>query len=127
MNTNFRLMSKNVDNGYTDLFPRTSVQGIIGNENILKYDTLIIKVAPVAKGTLIQEINIVTTEKQEQSAFFVTLKDDTNSINKLLSYQTINQIEIQHNKLIITRLYNWPQEEIEIELFFAEAGVKNAN
>ena len=125
MAINFRL---NYNNGveYADLFFKTSLENIIEIGNCLHYSTLQLEIPSVAANTITQTIPITISSSQENCAVAMFLLDDTTQAQS--DYATISQFEIQNNQLIITRLYNWPTDSVNVLLLFKEGGmITNAN
>ena len=116
----FRL-SFNSGNGFIDLFPVTNLQAIQNNNYFLYYSTLDVTIPAPTNQDVSQIININITESQASAPFDVFLKSEGNQA--LSDYNTISQIQITSNQLIITRLYNWPQNSIDIRIVFKEVGV----
>ena len=120
MAINFRLAyNQGID--YVDLFPRSSMEAVIDSDNILQYTTINVNI-PVPTGTpTTQTITIATTQAQVDSP--VAMQLITTGEQAEQDYSTITQFEVQNNALVITRLYNWPQQAIDVELVFQQKGV----
>lgn len=122
----FRLSYKN-NTEYVDLFPRTSMEGIIGAEQAFKKVSLDVTI-PASQDTT-QTIQITTDAKMPDSIvemYLVTTGEQAEQ-----DYATIDQYEIQTNQMIITRLGNKPTGSIDVVLLFYEtmgetASVTNA-
>lgn len=116
MAQNFRL-SYQKDGGFTELFPRTSISGIIDESqgtNYLGFTFLPVTI-PVATG-ITQSITIATTPEMLNSWVEMYLND--NSDDKQIAYNTLTQFEVKENELVITRLGDMPDTEIEVTLVF---------
>ena len=118
MPTNFRLAYNSDGLNYTDLFPKTSAESILGADNIYELLELQVDIPVPTSSTLTQNVAITTTDKMLNSAFRVYLLTEGEQAEK--DYATISQIEIQENQLVITRLYNMPTSAITVSLVFFE-------
>lgn len=126
MPTNFRLAYNSDGLNYTDLFPKTSTDAIIDANDIYEIIQLQVDVPAPSSQTTTQNISITTTPQMLTSPFRVYLLSTGEQAQS--DYGTINQVEIQENSLIITRLYSMPEDSITIELVFLERrGDLNAN
>lgn len=120
MAVNFRLAYNN-GTKYVDLFPKTSADAIVGVDNALEYTTIDVTIPAVASGTTQQTVTITTTPTQVAAPVDMVL---TSTGSQALSdYGTITQFEVQTNALVITRLYSWPTDSIQVTLYFKEGGV----
>lgn len=122
MSLNFRLAYA-YDNGnqFSDLFPSTSMDAIQDNNNVLSYSSVTVTIPSSTAQTLTQTISTNFTNKQAASPFYVILNSNTEQSKN--DFNTITQIEVSINQLTITRLYDYPQNDIEITLLFEEEGV----
>lgn len=120
MAVNFRL-AYNQGINYVDLFPRSNMEAIIDSGNILKYTTINISIPAPTGNPTIQNVSISTTMQQVNAPFVMQLISTGEQAEN--DYSTIDQVEVQENSLIITRLYNWPVGDIEVELVFQQEGV----
>ena len=102
--------------GYTDLFPQTSVQEIIGADEIYQLVPLDVTIPPVSQQT--QTISIVTDAFMPTSDFKVYL--NTAGEQAMEDWCTINQMQVTENTLTITRLYSYPTGSIDVTLVFIE-------
>lgn len=111
----FRLSKKDNDE-YLDLFPRTSANAIVNDNNIRgKY---VLEVDVPVTNDVIQTINIQTTAQIVDAPFEVHfVSGDKND------YNTISQVQVKENIIEITRLHNMPQGAIKIALVFYAMGV----
>ena len=114
-----------------DLFPQSSieaVQGIdfdSGYEAILSYSTLNVTIPAPTTQEVTQTIPV--TFDANQNNFFYTVLVSTGA-QAQSDYNTITQIstDTSNNQLVITRLYDMPQDSIEIMLIFMQGGPINA-
>lgn len=118
MPTNFRLAYNSDGLNYTDLFPKTSTNAIVGANNIYEITQLQVDIPAPTSKTLVQTISIVTTQQMLNSSFRVYLL--TTGDQAINDYGTISQIEIQENSLLVTRLYSMPLNTISVEIVFLE-------
>lgn len=121
MSVDFRL-AVNTGNEYTDLFPRTGIDGVIDKNKLLKYSERIVDVEPVAEGTQIQKVAFSPqlTVEQTYGVFFVELMTEGEQAQK--DFDTIVQCSIKFpNEMSIMRLYSWPTALIKLKLIFQEA------
>ena len=117
MPTDFRLSYTNGIE-YIDLFPQTSIEGIIDSNNIYNITTLNVTVPSLNTPNITKIISINTTPSMINSPFQVILNSTTEQDE--LDFLTINQIQVINNQLVITRLYNMPVNSINITLLFFE-------
>ena len=120
MAVNFRLAYNN-GLGVVDLFPKSSISAIDGNDNIMKYSILNVTIPAPTSQDVIQTIPITITNKQVAAPVYMLLTSTGAQAEE--DYFTIDQYQVTTNQLIITRLYNWPQDSINVTLIFEEAGV----
>lgn len=121
MFVDFRL-AVNTGNEYTDLFPRTDMEGVIDKNQALKYSERIVDVEPVAEGTQIQKVAFSPqlTVEQTYGVFFVELMTEGEQAQK--DFDTIVQCRIEFpNEMSVMRLYSWPTATIKLKLIFQEA------
>lgn len=121
MPTNFRL---EYNNGleYVDLFPSTSVHGIIDANNVFEIVSLDVTIPAPSSQTLTQSITITTTQEMEDTNFNVVLLSTGEQAES--DYATISQMQVNTNELVVTRLYNMPDDSIDVRLvFFEQRGV----
>ena len=109
---------------YIDSFPKTNVQGIADNENLLTYSSLNVTIPVPTQVETRQIISVTTTEAQVAAPFVVYLM--TQGEQARYDYDSISQIQVEENQVIITRLHYQPQQEIQILIVFSEGGVNNA-
>ena len=122
MSLNFRLAyAYNDGNQFSDLFPSTSMNAIQDNNNVLSYSSVTVTIPASTAQTLTQTISTNFTNAQAAAPFYVILNSNTEQSKK--DFNTITQIEVSINQLTITRLYDYPQNDIEITLLFEEEGV----
>ena len=122
MAINFRLNYLESINNYIDIFLQTGMEGIIDNENLLSFSILEVTIPTTSNNT--QTISISSPVPQENFNVLMFLLDTTEEA--IINYSTINQFEITNNNLIITRLYNMPNDSINVILLFEKEGVNNA-
>lgn len=122
MAINFRLNYLESINNYIDIFLQTGMEGIIDNENLLSFSILEVTIPSTSNNT--QTISISSPVPQENFNVLMFLLDTTEEA--IIDYSTINQFEITNNNLIITRLYNMPNDSINVILLFEKEGVNNA-
>ena len=120
MAIDFRL-AYNSGTEIVDLFPGSDIKLVRGNENIMKYSTIEVTVPSNSAQQTTQNISITTNEKQVSAPVFMLLK--STGAQAEFDFATISQYKIEDNLLIIDRLYNFPQYDIDIVLLFEEAGV----
>lgn len=118
MPTNFRLAYNSDGLNYTDLFPKTSTNAIIGADNIYEIVQLQVDIPAPPTQTVTQTITITTTPQMVSSAFRMYLI--STGEQAISDYGTITQAEVQENNLVITRLYGMPENTITVELVFLE-------
>ena len=118
MSFKFRL-AYNEGFDYTDLFPKTNVKAIEGNEDILKYSEINLTIPVTTE--LEQTIPLTLTSNQQNSPFFIELQNVNE--DTLTDYYTINQAQIVDNNLILIRLDNLPKNSIDVKIRFKEIGV----
>ena len=120
MALNFRL-AYNSGLEIVDLFPASSMVAIDGNDNIMKYSTIDVTIpAPTTQDTT-QTIAITTTPQQVAAPVYMLLTSTGQQAQS--DYGTIDQYQVTTNQLVLTRLYTWPQDSINVTLIFEEAGV----
>lgn len=120
MAINFRL-AYNSGLEIVDLFPNSNMSAIQGINNIMKYSTIDVTIpAPTSQDTT-QTISISTTTSQVNAPVSMILTSTGTQAE--IDYATITQYEVNMNQLIITRLYTWPEDSINVTLIFEEAGV----
>lgn len=115
----FRLSYLNGFN-FIDLFPKTSIEGISGTEQMLKINSLQLTIPATTDMT--QIIPITTENNIEKTWVEMNLIGTTEQEKK--DYATITQFEIQSNQLIITRLGSMPVDQIQVNLLFYMKGVE---
>ena len=120
MPVNFRLAYNNSLN-IVDLFPATNINAINDNDNIMKYSTIDVTIPSVTTQQTTQTISIETTAQQVSAPVYMILNSTGEQAE--MDYATINQYQVITNQLIVTRLYSWPQNNIDVTLVFKEAGV----
>lgn len=120
MAVNFRL-SYNSGLEFVDLFPGSSMSAVQGTDNIMSYSTIDVTIPAPATQDVTQTIAITTTDAQANAPVYMILNSTGNQSEE--DYATINQFQIQTNSLVITRLYSWPKDSINVTLIFKEAGI----
>lgn len=120
MAVNFRL-SYNNGFEFVDLFPKSNISAINNNENLLKYSFIDVTIPAPTSQDVTQTVSITTTPQQVSAPVYMLLTSTGDQAKA--DYSTIDQYQIATNQLIITRLYNWPQNSIDVTLIFEEAGV----
>lgn len=121
MALNFRL-AYNTGIEFVDLFPWTGIEGIVDGNNILQYSTIPVTIPPVSSSTITQTISITTSTQQASAPVYMVLTSTGNQAEQ--DYATITQYQVQDNGLVLTRLYSWPQDSINVVLIFEEGGVR---
>lgn len=117
MAVNFRL-AYNDGLDIVDLFPKSNVMSIIDNTNAMKYSTIDVVIPAPTTEVMTQTIAITTTTAQVNAPVYMFLNSTGEQAE--IDYSTITQFSIENNQLIITRLYNWPEESIDVTLLFKE-------
>ena len=120
MALNFRL-SYNAGTQFVDLFPRTGIQGVTDAGDVLNYSTISVTIPAVLSGTT-QTISITTTETQVSAPVYMVLTSTGDQAEQ--DYATITQYQVQDNSLVLTRLYSFPKDSINVMLIFEEGGVQ---
>ena len=115
MALNFRLSAKQ-GSGYTDLFSRTSIEGIVDVDTEFIKVPLTVTIPAADKGT--QNITITTDEKMPNSMFEVYL--NTTGEDAIKAYSTLTQVSVTTNQLTVIRLYQDQTTDIEVTLMFYE-------
>lgn len=118
MPTNFRLAYNSDGLNYIDLFPRTSMDAIVGADNTYEITQLQVDIPAPSTSTLTQSVAISTTTQMVSSPFRMYLVSTGEQAES--DYSTITQVQVQENELIVTRLYNMPVNTITVELVFFE-------
>lgn len=118
MPTNFRLAYNSDGLNYVDLFPKTSMDAIIGADNAYEITELQVTIPAPSTSTLNQTITISTTPEMVNSPFRMYLVSTGNQAQN--DYNTITQAQVQTNQLIITRVYDMPTDSIIVMLVFFE-------
>lgn len=118
MPTNFRLAYNSDGLNYIDLFPRTSMDAIIGADNAYEITQLQVDIPAPGTSTLTQSVAISTTAQMVSSPFRMYLVSTGEQAES--DYSTITQVQVQENELLVTRLYNMPTDTITVELVFFE-------
>ena len=118
MSQNFRL-SYHEGFDYIDLFPKTNIESIDGNDDVLKYSEVLVTVPATTE--VEQTIPVTLTPTQQSAPFYVELTEVTKDTQD--DYNTIDQAKVVDNSLVLTRLKNFPKGEIKIKLRFKEVGV----
>lgn len=119
MATNFRLAYTNGIE-YIDLFPKTSVTAIVDAQNIYDIVQVDVNIPAPTISTLTQTVALSTTPAMVAAPFRVYLSSTGTQAES--DYATINQVEVQDNQLVITRLGGMPVGAIDVTLVFFEAG-----
>lgn len=118
MPTNFRLAYNSDGLNYVDLFPKTSTGAIIGADNIYEIVELQVDIPAPTSSTTTQTIAITTTPQMVAAPFRMYLVSTGEQAES--DYSTITQAQVQTNQLVITRLYNMPEEDVTVSLVFFE-------
>lgn len=113
MPTTFRL-AVNSGLGYTDLFPKTSVNGIIGANDIYEITSLQVEIP--ATNENIQTVAIATDSKMENAMFDMYLESSGGT--SATDFATIDQAQVTTNQLTLVRLGDMPQNPINVTLVF---------
>lgn len=119
MATNFRLAYTNGIE-YIDLFPKTSVTAIVDAQNIYDIVQVDVNIPAPTSPALTQTVALSTTPAMVAAPFRVYLSSTGTQAES--DYATINQVEVQDNQLVITRLGDMPVGAIEVTLVFFEIG-----
>lgn len=118
MAVNFRL-AYNEGLSFVDLFPQSSVQAITDTTNLFQYSTINVTIPVPTTADVSQTVAITTTTAQVNAPvemYLVSTSDQAQS-----DYNTITQFSVTENQLNLTRLYEQPVGEIEVQLVFKEA------
>lgn len=125
MATNFRLAYTNGIE-YIDLFPKTSVTAIADAQNTYDIVQVDVNIPAPTSSTLTQTVALSTTPAMVEAPFRVYLSSTGTQAES--DYATINQVEVQDNQLVITRLGDMPVGAIDVTLVFYEVrGEVDAN
>lgn len=125
MATNFRLAYTNGIE-YIDLFPKTSVTAIVDAQNIYDIVQVNVNIPAPTSPALTQTVALSTTPAMVAAPFRVYLSSTGTQAES--DYATINQVEVQDNQLVITRLGDMPVGSIDVTLVFFEVrGEVDAN
>lgn len=122
MATNFRLAYTNGIE-YIDLFPKTSVTAIVDVQNIYDIVQVDVNIPAPTSSTLTQTVALSTTPAMVAAPFRVYLSSTGTQAES--DYATINQVEVQDNQLVITRLGDMPVGAIDVTLVFFEVRSEN--
>lgn len=117
MAVNFRL-AYNDGLDIVDLFPKSNVMSIIDNTNAMKYSTIDVAIPAPTTEVTTQTIAITTTTAQVNAPVYMFLTSTGEQAE--IDYSTITQFSVSTNELELVRLYNWPQESINVTLVFKE-------
>lgn len=117
MAVNFRL-AYNSGTEFVDLFPRTNMDGVIG-DNMMSYSTISVTIPAPSPAATTQTVAITTTDSQEASPVSMMLTSTGSQAQA--DYATITQFEVLENQLVLTRLYSQPTGSINVVLIFEEA------
>ena len=118
MPTNFRLAYNSDGLNYVDLFPKTSMDAIIGADNTYEVTELQVTIPVPDTSILNQTITISTTPKMVSSLFRMYLVSTGNQAQN--DYNTTTQAQVETNQVIITRAYDMPINSIIVMLVFFE-------
>lgn len=118
MAVNFRL-AYNEGLSFVDLFPQSSVQAITDVTNLLQYSTINVTIPVPTTVDVNQTVAITTTTAQVNAPVEMYLVSTGNQAQS--DYNTITQFSVTENQLNLTRLYEQPVGEIEVQLVFKEA------
>lgn len=125
MATNFRLAYTNGIE-YIDLFPKTSVTAIADAQNMYDIVQVDVNIPAPTSPALMQTVALSTTPTMVAAPFRVYLSSTGTQAES--DYATINQVEVQDNQLVITRLGDMPVGAIDVTLVFYEVrGEVDAN
>lgn len=113
MAINFRL-SYNEGFSYTDLFPRTDIEGVSFNISTSRHTTVNLTIPPT--NDLIQSIPIDIPLEYVNVPVYMELLYKSES--DIYDYSTISQFQILDGTLNITRLYTKPTGSIQVVLVF---------
>ena len=117
MPTNFRLAyTDGIE--YIDLFPSTSIRGIIDANNVFEIVSLDVTIPAPTSQALTQSIAIATTQEMENTNFNAILL--STGVQAESDYATISQMQVNTNELVVTRLYDMPIDSIDVRLIFFE-------
>lgn len=119
MATNFRLAYTNGIE-YIDLFPKTLVTAIVDAQNIYNIVQVDVNIPAPTSPALTQTVALSTTPAMVAAPFRVYLSSTGTQAES--DYATINQVEVQDNQLVITRLGDMPVGAIDVKLVFFEVG-----
>lgn len=117
MAVNFRL-SYNEGLSFVDLFPQSSIQAISDATNLLQYSTITVTIPASTTSDIIQTVAITTTSAQVNAPVEMYLLSTGTQAQS--DYNTITQFSVTNNQLNLTRLYNQPVDDIEVQLVFKE-------
>lgn len=120
MAVNFRL-AYNSGIEIIDLFPNSAISCVQGIDNIMQYSTINVTIPAPTSQDITQTISISTTTSQVNAPVSMILTSTGTQAE--IDYATITQYEVNTNQLIITRLYTWLEDSINVTLIFEEAGV----
>lgn len=96
---------------YVDLFPKVNITDVNGMENT--YIKNIINVEIPAVSALTQNITIVANIELVSKNIDMYLVSGNQE-----DYNTITQYQVNENELILTRLYTYPNNTINVALIF---------
>lgn len=117
MSTNFRLAYTNGIE-YIDLFPSTSIAGIVDSDNVFEITTLEVTIPAPSTSITTQTVTISTTTAMVDAPFQVILNSTGTQAES--DFATINQLQVTENQLLVTRLYSMPVDSIDVILIFFE-------
>ena len=117
MPTNFRLAYTNGIE-FIDLFPSTSIAGIVDSDNVFEITTLEVTIPAPSTSTTTQIVTISTTAAMVDAPFQVILNSTGTQAES--DFATINQLQVTENQLLVTRLYSMPVDSIDVTLIFFE-------
>lgn len=120
MAVNFRL-AYNSGLNIVDLFPSSNMKAVDNTDDIMQYSFINVTIPPPSNQANTQSISISTTSKQVSAPVYMFL--NSSGEQAMLDYLTISQFQVTNNQLILTRLYSWPEENINVTLLFEEVGV----
>lgn len=117
MALNFQLSYLN-NQEYRDIFPKVSFGSVVDSkaQQAFVTETLTVMIPPT--NDITQTVAISTNELMANSYFEMHLNGTTEQ--DMVAYDTITQIEVKPNQLVLTRLYRKPTSPIEVTLVFYE-------
>lgn len=102
---------------YIDLFPDTSIDAITDKSDNI-YQITVVPVTIPATSSNVQDITITADSNLANSPVRMYLV--SSGEEAMIDYNTITQFEVTVNQLTITRLYEFPNDSIQVNLVFFE-------